>query len=90
MDKYRVIDYFDVWGNAEDGWEVNNLAKIGEIELEDYTSVEEVIGKLQDMDFLSGNATAEVFEVYNDYHFIEYYIKAENNKPMFRLELVEG
>lgn len=22
--KYRLIDYFDVWGNAKEGWEVNN------------------------------------------------------------------
>jgi hypothetical protein len=22
--KYQLINYFDVWGNAKDGWEVNN------------------------------------------------------------------
>lgn len=25
INKYKVVDYFDVWGNAEDGWQVNNL-----------------------------------------------------------------
>ena len=24
--KYDLVDYFDVWGNEEDGFEVNNLA----------------------------------------------------------------
>ena len=23
--KYQLINYFDVWGNAKDGWEVNNM-----------------------------------------------------------------
>ena len=23
--KIRITNYFDVWGNAKDGWEVNNL-----------------------------------------------------------------
>jgi hypothetical protein len=27
--KYRVIDYFDVWGNEEDGWEVNDQRDTG-------------------------------------------------------------
>ena len=25
MKKIRVTNYFDVWGNKKDGWEVNNL-----------------------------------------------------------------
>lgn len=25
MPTYSLINYFDVWGNAKDGWEVNNL-----------------------------------------------------------------
>ena len=28
MYKYRLIDYFDVWGNEQDGYDVNNLACI--------------------------------------------------------------
>lgn len=28
MDKYRLIDYFDVWGDAETGFEVNNLCEV--------------------------------------------------------------
>ena len=28
MTTWTIIDYFDVWGNAEDGWEVNNQCEI--------------------------------------------------------------
>lgn len=27
MKTWTVINYFDVWGNAKDGWEVNNQCK---------------------------------------------------------------
>lgn len=26
-DKFQWVDYFDVWGNKKDGYEVNNLAR---------------------------------------------------------------
>lgn len=25
VNKYKLVDYFDVWGNEEDGWDVNNV-----------------------------------------------------------------
>ena len=25
---FELIDYYDVWGNSADGWEVNNLATV--------------------------------------------------------------
>jgi hypothetical protein len=28
--KYCLVDYFDVWGNRVDGYEVNNLTRITE------------------------------------------------------------
>lgn len=28
MHRYRCIDYFDVWGNPTDGFEVNNLSVV--------------------------------------------------------------
>ena len=33
MDKWQFINYFDVWGNTEEGWEVNNLCKEWQTEL---------------------------------------------------------
>ena len=33
--KWEVIDYFDVWGNPINGWEVNNQSIRGELTLSD-------------------------------------------------------
>ena len=27
---YRLIDYYDVWGNAEDGWDVNDVTEVAD------------------------------------------------------------
>lgn len=39
--KWRLINYFDVWGNAEEGWEVNNQC----IEAEDIHISDEATDK---------------------------------------------
>lgn len=83
---YRVVDYFDVWGNPKDGFEVNNLATVGEIEVKDYTDTKEIIQALKELGFLAKHVRTNMFEVLNDYEFIEFFRK--NGKPVFRLELV--
>lgn len=32
--KYRFIHYWDVWGNADEGFEVNDVAHLGDVELD--------------------------------------------------------
>jgi hypothetical protein len=90
-DTYRVVNYFDVWGNEQDGWEVNNLCEEGYITVKDYTNVEEIVKALQNMErpFLNEQASAEALEVMNDYEFIEFYEK-RNGCPLFRLELKQN
>ena len=88
-DKYRVIDYFDVWGNQEDGYGVNNLATVGEIEVQDYTDTRELVQAMVDMGFLIDEALRVKFDVMNDYYFIEFFL-AHNSRPFCRLELIEG
>lgn len=34
MKKYKFIHYWDVWGNPDDGFEVNDVATLGDIELD--------------------------------------------------------
>lgn len=45
---YTVRHCFDVWGNAEEGWDVNNICTLGEIKLDfdDNTTDEELLGKI--------------------------------------------
>lgn len=91
LETYRVIDYFDVWGNEEDGFEVNNLAHVTDIEIKDYTDYNEMFQALIDVGFLTDEYELDEliskFDIWNDYTFIEFHIK-DNYKPCFRLELV--
>lgn len=81
---YKVVDYFDVWGNKKDGFEVNNLATVGEITVKDYTDTKEIIQALKAIDYLASHCRTNMFDVWNDYDMIEFNHK--NGRPMFRLE----
>jgi hypothetical protein len=87
QDKYEVINYFDVWGNKTDGWEVNNQCAEGYILVTDYTDYEELVGHLKAMDLLHYEVKPEELEWYNDYEIIELFDK-RNGMPLFMLRLV--
>lgn len=52
--KYSLINYFDVWGNAKDGYEVNNLCieKTG-ITITDDATDKEILDYLVQIGFLT-------------------------------------
>ena len=82
---YSIINYFDVWGNKKDGWEVNNLCKEDfTITISDNATTKEIIQALKEEGFLAKHCRENMFEVYNDIHFIEFFRK--NGSPVFRLE----
>lgn len=83
---YDLIDYFDVWGNEEDGWDVNNLAKVeSDIWLDDDLSDDEIVNYLIDQVwFFSPKARGNI-EVIGDGDFIEFF-NAETGEPLGRLE----
>ena len=88
IDKYRLVNYFDVWGNEEDGYEVNNLCyeeDIIELEVGDH---DEIIRKLKDCGFLVPGTKEEQLDIWNDYEMIELY-EAARNYPLCRLELIQ-
>ncbi|MBS5368967.1 MAG: hypothetical protein KHY19_05845 [Coprobacillus cateniformis] len=44
MNRYKLVDYFDVWGNEEEGWEVNDLCTIfDDLYMEDDITDEDII-----------------------------------------------
>ena len=62
--KYKLIDYYDVWSNEEDGYEVNNLSTcVTGIEIADDTTDADIINYLKSINFLSEKATTETVEV---------------------------
>lgn len=83
---YDLINYFDVWGNEEDGWEVNNLSRDEtDIWIDDDTTDEELVDFLiDDVGFLSPSARGKV-AVWNEGDIIEFEVE-ETGEPLCRLE----
>lgn len=83
MIKYRIIDYFDVWGNEEDGWEVNNLCvqKMYLI-ISDNATNDFILHKLVSIGYLK---SADVAELELSGENIEIIAKS-NRCPLGRLE----
>ena len=84
MYKYRLIDYFDVWGNEQDGYDVNNLACIlTGITITDDSTDKDIINYLYSIHYLNTN-DIDKFDVYDDGDMIE--ISLKNGFPVCRLE----
>ena len=57
---YKLIDYFDVWGNETDGYEVNDKIDTNiMLEIPYDVTDEELISKLINVGFFGNNATIE-------------------------------
>ena len=79
---YSLYNYFDVWGNVEDGWEVNNqCVEFDDLYLADDVSEDEVIDYLIQIDFLVPNAK-ELVEIDNSYMDGYEIIEKETGKPI--------
>lgn len=85
--RYRLIDYFDVWGNEKDGYEVNNLCvAYDDLYISDDSTHKEILQYLQKTGFLN---TSDMRKVYIDDQgeMLEIY-QRKNNYPIGRLEKV--
>jgi len=82
-----LINYFDVWGNAEEGYEINNLCKEGELELREDFREADLLQELQDFGFIVEEATMKdiTFE-WAGSEMIEIY-ETKTNYPLGRVEL---
>ena len=70
--KYKLIDYYDVLGNEEDGYEVNNLSTcVTSIEIADDATDADIINYLKSVNFLNEKATTETVELDGDDFYIE-------------------
>jgi hypothetical protein len=83
VQKYRVCG-LDVWGNEDDGFEVNDSHDIGFIEIENNCSDEQIIKSLVDKGFLNAAALelAEVDFVGNEAIFIN---EKDTGRPSLNL-----
>ena len=84
---YDLIDYFDVWGNEEDGWEVNDQAVVEEkIWISDDTTEEELFNYLKDtVGYFNRNTKFSDVEIqWYDSDFIEIF-QASDGCPVCSL-----
>lgn len=82
---YTLIDYFDVWGNQSDGWEVNDQMPISRnMEIPEDAEDAEILSLLKNSGYLTTDDGAQVgIEEYGD-GIIEIF-EAERHFPLGRL-----
>ena len=81
---YTLINYFDVWGNEIDGYEINNqCVEADDIEIADDTTDGDIINYLQLAGYLNTNETS-LFAVENNGDWIEISVK-ETGFPLYSL-----
>ena len=60
--RYQLINYFDVWGNAKDGWEVNNQCVEEEnIWIDDDCTKKEICDYLKRIGYLTTSDMRKLF-----------------------------
>ena len=86
--KYQLVDYFDVWGNEEDGYEVNNSSIESQVILPYDATIEDVISALICKGYFTPLATRWTVEALDDGEIIELFA-VENRMPLCRLDYIE-
>ena len=92
INKYKVVDYFDVWGNAEDGWEVNDVCIYYDtdetcLRISEETTDEEIIDFLIQIGYLKPEAKGQVYLESCDNEVIQI-IQTKDDYPLGRLEMI--
>ena len=64
--KAQVTYNFDVWGNCYEGYDVNNSRLLGEIEIEEKSTDEEILAAICDEFDFYGDKSVMEFENYGD------------------------
>ena len=86
--KCELFDYYDVWGNVKDGWEVMNASREYIFYMSDKFTDEDIIKKLIDIEYLEPDVTMESLEIWNVGDIFEVF-KADDGLPLFRIELYD-
>ena len=88
VNHYKLIDYFDVWGNATDGWEVNDLTTVeDDIVIAEDSTDEEIIDFLIQIEYLKPEAKENIHLESQDNEFIEI-VQTKDDYPYGRLEMI--
>jgi len=85
MDTWVILSY-DVWGNEEDGFEINDTFSVGSLELEDDEQYDDsvLVEKLIEAELLAEDARPEDFAFDGD-EFHVFIADADTGRPIFGL-----
>ncbi len=84
MATYTLINYFDVWGNEEDGYEVNNQSvEADDVVITDDATDQDIINFLFQHEYVTDDDIS-LYEIENNGDFIEIYVK-ETMMPLYSL-----
>jgi len=84
--KCQIINYFDVWSNEDDGFDVNDVSMFGRFEVDtEWEDRLELLTWLQSVGFIADHATLEDITIdWND-GYIEL-TETKNGMPLGRVE----
>lgn len=84
---WRLINYFDVWGNEKDGWEVNNqCVEAEDVFISDESTDKDICEYLKNAGYLITSDMRQL-EVVDYGDLIEINTK-KGHKPLFALQLM--
>lgn len=87
MNRYELVNYFDVWGNKREGYEVNNLCKEGQLDLPENATYKDIIQAIKAFGFFKKTVRTNMVDISNDFEMIEI-DERRTGKPVCRLELI--
>lgn len=93
VNKYKLVDYIDVWGNPIDGWEVNDLTSYYDtdetcLRISEDATDEEIIDYLIQIGYLLPTAKKLVHLESQENEMIEI-VQTKDDYPIGRLEMIE-
>jgi hypothetical protein len=89
MVEATLVNYFDVWGNKKDGWEINNLCTEGIIELPENFDKKDIVKSLKEFGFFKNTVRLNMLDIEDCYPYYEICHKADGYKPICRIEIRE-
>ena len=88
MFRFSLVNYFDVWGNEEDGWEVNNqCVEFDDLWISETCSIQDILDYLKTNGWLTTSNQDEI-EVDDMGEVIEI-MRKDDGCPLYSLRLEE-
>jgi hypothetical protein len=84
FNRYKLINYFDVWGNSKDGWEVNDQhVEFDDLHISNNTTDKEILKYLKKIKFLTTDDMRQL--VINNYGDIIEIYERKSMRPLCAL-----